>query len=102
MACSDSRDERSRSVSSIRRMNVPPLPRANSQLKSAVRALPTWRWPVGLGAKRRRITLRLRQRAHERDGMGGHRLALAHRLLALVGLGLDAHPLRRTADGACQ
>ena len=29
--------------------------RANSQLNSAVRALPTWRWPVGDGAKRTRI-----------------------------------------------
>ena len=47
--------ERSRSVSSMRRMNVPPAPRASSQLKSAVRALPTCRWPVGLGAKRTRM-----------------------------------------------
>ena len=38
------------SVSSIRRMNVPPRPRAMSQLNNAVRALPTCRLPVGLGA----------------------------------------------------
>src|SRR4029450_6067520 len=47
--------ERERSVSSMRRMNVPRWWRARSQLKSAVRAPPTWRWPVGLGAKRTRI-----------------------------------------------
>ena len=41
IARSDSRVERSKSVSSMRRMNVPPWPRASSQLKSAVRALPT-------------------------------------------------------------
>ena len=34
---------RSRSVSSIRRMKVPPVFRAKSQLNSAVRAPPTWR-----------------------------------------------------------
>ena len=45
-------DERSRSVSSMRRMNVPPCLRAKSQLKSAVRALPMCRKPVGEGAKR--------------------------------------------------
>ena len=44
--------DRSASVSSMRRMNVPSWPRASSQLKSAVRALPTWSCPVGLGAKR--------------------------------------------------
>src|SRR5882672_2088900 len=44
--------ERERSVSSMRRMKAPPWWRAKSQLKSAVRAPPTCRWPVGLGAKR--------------------------------------------------
>ena len=39
----------------MRRTNVPPWPRASSQLNSAVRALPTCRWPVGLGAKRTRM-----------------------------------------------
>ena len=39
---SDSRVDRSASVSSIRSTNVPPSPRANSQLNNAVRALPTW------------------------------------------------------------
>jgi hypothetical protein len=33
---------------------VPPLWRAYSQLKMKVRALPTWRKPVGDGAKRTR------------------------------------------------
>ncbi len=46
--------ERSRSVSSIRSTNVPPVWRATSQLNSAVRAPPTCRLPVGLGAKRTR------------------------------------------------
>src|SRR5689334_12301863 len=36
----------------MRRMKVPPTWRAKSQLKSAVRAPPTCRKPVGLGAKR--------------------------------------------------
>src|SRR5512134_1859839 len=44
--------DRSRSVSSIRRMNFPPLRRACSQLNSAVRAPPMWSSPVGLGANR--------------------------------------------------
>src|SRR5438876_7671043 len=46
--------ERCRSVSSIRRMKLPPWCRANSQLNSAVRALPTWMEPVGAGANRHR------------------------------------------------
>jgi len=54
MASTDSCVERWRSVSSMRRMKVPPRRRAKSQLKSAVRAPPIWRWPVGLGAKRTR------------------------------------------------
>src|SRR5262245_30695297 len=44
--------ERSLSVSSIRSTNVPPDPRARSQLYSAVRAPPTCSSPVGDGAKR--------------------------------------------------
>src|SRR6267154_840856 len=44
--------ERSRSVSSTRKMNLPPVRRAYSQLNSAVRAPPTCNSPVGLGAKR--------------------------------------------------
>src|SRR5579864_783263 len=43
---------RSTSVSSSRRIIVPPLRRAYNQLKMKVRALPTWRNPVGEGAKR--------------------------------------------------
>ena len=46
--------ERSTSVSSMRRMNVPPCARAKSQLYRAVRTPPTCRYPVGLGAKRTR------------------------------------------------
>src|SRR6185437_8182049 len=42
------------SVSSIRRMNVPPVFRAKSQLYSAVRKLPICNWPVGEGANRTR------------------------------------------------
>src|SRR5271167_4571648 len=45
---------RASSVSSIRRMNVPPRRRTKSQLYSAARALPTWKYPVGEGAKRAR------------------------------------------------
>src|SRR3989344_6788641 len=44
--------ERSRSVSSRRSINMPPVWRANSQLYSAVRAEPRCRYPVGLGAMR--------------------------------------------------
>jgi hypothetical protein len=45
--------ERSRSVSSMRSRNVPPVWRAKSQLNRAVRAPPICRNPVGEGAKRR-------------------------------------------------
>src|SRR6187431_2412840 len=53
-----SSDDRSVSVSSIRRINVPPYRRANNQLNNAVRAPPTWRYPVGDGAKRTRGVIR--------------------------------------------
>src|SRR3954451_7085202 len=46
------RVERSMSVSSKRRMNVPPARRASSAFNSAVRVLPMWISPVGDGAKR--------------------------------------------------
>src|SRR6266850_2092052 len=49
--------ERALSVSSMRSRKVPPLFRAYSQLKSAVRAPPTWRYPVGEGAKRTRTVM---------------------------------------------
>src|SRR5262245_58937149 len=81
--CSDSRVERSKSVSSMRRMNVPPWPRASSQLKSAVRALPTWSAPVGLGAN---LT-----RTDQRDCVRGNRLSSSDGVDAFVGLALDAH-----------
>ena len=47
--------ERSLSVSSMRKISLPPYLRAKSQLKSAVRALPMCIDPVGLGAKRTRM-----------------------------------------------
>ena len=43
---------RSRSVSSMRSRNSPPVWRAKSQLNRTVRAPPTCRKPVGDGAKR--------------------------------------------------
>src|SRR5262249_43591890 len=87
---SDSRVYGSVSVSSMRITNVPRCPRASSQLNSAVRALPTWSMPVGLGAKRTRIAL---DGAHQRDGVRSNRLAAADGVDALVGLALDAHTI---------
>src|SRR3546814_11593341 len=56
------------SVSSRRRRKLPPRARANSQLISATRALPTCSSPVGLGAKRTRtVTLSLRGTMTERS-----------------------------------
>ena len=46
---------RATSVSSSRRTNVPPVWRANRKLNSAVRAVPMWSGPVGLGAIRTRM-----------------------------------------------
>ena len=46
---------RATSVSSSRKTNVPPAWRANRKLNSAVRAVPMWRGPVGLGAIRTRM-----------------------------------------------
>ena len=43
---------RASSVSSMRSTNVPPTRLASAQLYSAVRAPPTWKKPVGDGAKR--------------------------------------------------
>src|SRR5262245_26706707 len=54
MACTDSVVDRSRSVSSIRSTKRPWFRRASSQLKSAVRAPPMCRYPVGEGANRTR------------------------------------------------
>ena len=108
-SASDSRVDRSASVSSMRRMNVPSLPCASSQLNSAVRALPTWSCPVGLGAKRTAYVRRLiRPRtqcsglngAQQRDGVRGDRLAAADRVHAFVGLALDAHRDRPATPSA--
>ena len=57
ITCTASSVERSRSVSSMRRMNVPPWRRAYSQENSAVRTPPMCRKPVGLGAKRVRMVM---------------------------------------------
>src|ERR1700682_4769891 len=53
----DSSVERCRSVSSIRSRNLPPTLRAYSQLKSAERAAPMCKYPVGDGAKRTRVVI---------------------------------------------
>src|SRR4030088_1426296 len=93
---SDSRVDRSTSVSSTRRMNVPCDPRASSQLNSAVRAFPTWRYPVGLGAKRTRLgVLSLRSGSPQRVRMDGDRFAATELAHALVGLGLHADAIDR-------
>ena len=54
MSSSNAGVDRATSVSSRRRMNVPPTCRAKRKLKSAVRAVPMWSGPVGLGAIRTR------------------------------------------------
>ena len=99
MAASDARVERSKSVSSIRRTNVPPVRRASSQLKSAVRALPTWSWPGGAG---RKPHAERRASGHssriERHGVGGDGLAGARGIHAFVGLALDAHLLHAAPE----
>src|SRR5438046_691869 len=87
---SDSRVDRSTSVSSMRRINAPPRPRARSQLKSAVRALPTWRCPVGLGANLTRMKWLRADGAEQRDGVRRDRLAAADGVDALVRLAFDA------------
>src|SRR2546427_3610163 len=79
--------DRAKSVSSMRSTNVAPAPRAINQLKSAVRALPTCSWPVGLGANLRRML-------DERDGVNGDRLARADGVDAFVGLPFDADLVR--------
>src|ERR687898_2609582 len=96
MADSDARVERSTSVSSMRRMNVPPDPRASNQLNKAVRALPTCRWPVGLGAKRTRICDmnpcgRASARGEACNRVYGDAFAASRFAHALVRLALDAH-----------
>ncbi len=58
MSRSCSTVERATSVSSRRRMNVPPWRRANRMLNRAVRAVPMCSGPVGLGAIRQRMVMR--------------------------------------------
>src|SRR5918997_1081894 len=66
----DSSVERARSVSSMRRTNVPPFLRAKSQLKRAVLTPPTCNNPVGLGAYRTRISLlSMRLNYHANDAL---------------------------------
>src|SRR5262249_21289544 len=116
IAASDSRVERSASVSSMRRMNAPPCPRASSQLNSAVRALPTCSCPVGLGANRtliqfgiQNVEFGVRARilpskfhilncAYQRDGVGRNGLAAADRVHPFVRLALDADAIDADAD----
>src|SRR3954454_7135225 len=64
IAWSNSAVDRSRSVSSMRRMNLPPFFRANKKLCSAVRILPTCSRPVGDGAKRVTTLTVLRSSGH--------------------------------------
>src|SRR5213592_2255457 len=114
MLSSDSFVDRSASVSSMRRISVPSLPRASSQLNSAVRALPTWSWPVGLGAKRTRmefgiVNLEFGMRvripnflllncSYQGDSVGRNGLASADCVDAFVGLSFDAHACHVDAD----
>jgi hypothetical protein len=90
MAASDSAVDRSTSVSSIRSTKVPPWPRASSQLKSAVRALPTWSLPVGLGANRTLMATQARRRSA--IAWACDRLAATDGIHAFVCLSLDADP----------
>src|SRR6267142_6939004 len=76
--------ERAKSVSSMRSTNVAPAPRAISQLNSAVRALPTWICPVGLGANLRRML-------NQGDRVNRNRLAGTRGIDAFVRLAFDAH-----------
>ena len=55
MSRSNAAVERATSVSSSRNRKVPPTCRAYRKLNSAVRAVPMWSGPVGLGAIRTRI-----------------------------------------------
>src|ERR1700683_3244790 len=67
----------------MRSTNVPPCWRANSQLKSEVRALPTCNSPVGDGAKRTLGALMARRSLVVDDGDRSGRAAL-HRHLELL------------------
>src|SRR5690606_4405076 len=58
----------------MRRTNVPPVLRAHSQLKSAVRTPPMWRYPVGEGAKRTRTGPDMRRRPLPRLAAAGQRV----------------------------
>src|SRR6266567_3466305 len=78
MELTDASVLRSTSVSSSRKIMVPAFRRAYSQLKMNVRALPTWRNPVGEGAKR---TLALPCEGEFKDsGIGSDRV----RRIALI------------------
>src|SRR5688572_9417244 len=92
MLASDSRVERSASVSSIRRMNVPSLPCASNQLNNAVRALPTWSCPVGLGANLTRMKSASNKQRH---GVRRDCLAPADGVDPFVGLPLHTDTLHR-------
>src|SRR3974390_1015026 len=85
---------RSVSVSSMRRTKVPPCWRAYSQLNRAVRALPTWKYPVGEGAKRTRGAVMPPWSVVLFDGDGAGRTAVhrqAQLLAELLGRVLVQH-----------
>src|SRR3954467_5249349 len=65
--------ERSVSVSSMRRMKVPPCERANAHGYSAERMLPRWMKPVGDGANRvRTFTVRISKQVEAARQVGLH------------------------------
>src|SRR5690606_38057939 len=98
----DSCESRLASVSSMRNTNRPPWWRANAQLNSAVRAMPTCGLPVGDGQKRATTSLpvavvhRVSVIGHHRVGQGaqavdrhGHVVAGLHGSDSLGGAGQD-------------
>src|SRR2546427_8353443 len=62
----------------MRKTNAPSSCRVKSQLNRAVRAFPTWTWPVGLGANRTR-TLDI---SAKRLGLTYHRAVPAQRVIS--------------------
>src|SRR5215475_16151009 len=97
--------DRERSVSSMRRMNAPRWWRAKSQLNSAVRAPPTCRCPVGLGAKRTRtsvISVLLEEpaprRGRERADAGAADARVPEPVVIYVGRERRPHDQRRVQE----
>src|SRR4030095_4670993 len=66
------------SVSSKRSTKAPAFARANSQLLSATKILPTWSRPVGLGARRTRALIDVRYLVEQPpEGVGDRVAAVA-------------------------